>query len=72
VSKASREDFVGMLMIAAAVHMQVQNALHMGWVDYCAALITAKRMQQDIDGRTLVVHNGDVSYAECAHKLLPA
>lgn len=45
--------------------MQVQNALHMGWVNYCAALITAKRMQEDIDGRTLIVHNGDVSYAEC-------
>ncbi|CAL8470701.1 g10243 [Coccomyxa elongata] len=43
---------------------EVQNALHMGWVNYCAALITAKRMQEDIDGRTLIVHNGDVSYAE--------
>jgi hypothetical protein len=49
----------------AVLCVQVQNALHMGWVDYCAALITAKRMQEDIDGRTLIVHNGDVSYAEC-------
>ncbi len=48
------------------LRVQVQNALHMGWVDYCAALITAKRMQEDIDGRTLIVHNGDVSYAQCA------
>ena len=49
----------------AVLHVQVQNALHMGWVDYCAALVTAKRMQEDIDGRTLIIHNGDVSYAEC-------
>ena len=40
------------------------NALHMGWVEYCAALATARRMAADMDGRTLVVHNGDVSYAE--------
>jgi uncharacterized protein YdeI (YjbR/CyaY-like superfamily) len=46
------------------VNAQVQNALHMGWVDYCAALYTARRMQDDIDGRTLIMHNGDVSYAE--------
>lgn len=44
--------------------MQVQNAVHMGWVDYCAALYTARRMQDDISGRTLIIHNGDVSYAE--------
>ena len=44
--------------------VQVLNALHMGWVEYCAALATARRMAADMDGRTLVVHNGDVSYAE--------
>ena len=44
--------------------LQVLNALHMGWVEYCAALATARRMAADMDGRTLVVHNGDVSYAE--------
>ena len=37
----------------------------MGWAEYCAALVTAARMGDDMDGRTLVVHNGDVSYAEC-------
>ena len=36
----------------------------MGWVEYCAALRTAQRMAGDMEGRTLVVHNGDVSYAE--------
>ena len=44
--------------------LQVGNALHMGWVEYCAALSTARQMAADMDGRTLVVHNGDVSYAE--------
>ena len=44
--------------------LQVRNALHMGWVEYCAALRTAQRMAGNMDGRTLVVHNGDVSYAE--------
>ena len=44
--------------------LQVLNSLHMGWVEYCAALATARRMAADMDGRTLVVHNGDVSYAE--------
>ena len=45
----------------------MQNALHMGWAEYCAALVTALRMREDIAGRTLLIHNGDVSYAECAH-----
>jgi hypothetical protein len=49
----------------------VQNALHMGWAEYCAALYTAVRMREDIGGRTLLVHNGDVSYAECGAPALP-
>lgn len=49
--------------------MQVGAALHMGWVEYCAARVTAARMAADMDanpGTSLVVHNGDISYAECA------
>ena len=41
----------------------------MGWVEYCAARGTAARMAADMDanpGTSLVVHNGDISYAECA------
>ncbi|CAK0782920.1 hypothetical protein CVIRNUC_006115 [Coccomyxa viridis] len=48
----------------AEIKQEVRNALHMGWVEYCAALRTAQRMAGDMEGRTLVVHNGDVSYAE--------
>jgi len=44
----------------------VLAAVHMGFVEYCAARITAARMADDVGGRTLVVHNGDISYAECA------
>ena len=54
----------GILDILVGLGCQVQNALHMGWAEYCAALVTAARMGDDMDGRTLVVHNGDVSYAE--------
>ena len=33
--------------------LQVLNALHVGWVEYCAALRTAQRMAGDMEGRTL-------------------
>ena len=45
---------------------QVRAALHMGWIEYCAARVTAARMAADTGGRSLIVHNGDISYAECA------
>ena len=53
---------------------QVGAALHMGWVEYCAARVTAARMAADMDanpGTSLVVHNGDISYAECVFACLP-
>ena len=61
----------GFLSSAASMHLpcmraQVQNAIHMGWAEYCAALVTATRMREDMQGRTLLIHNGDISYAECA------
>ena len=50
--------------------LQVLNALHMGWVEYCAALRTAKRMAGDMDWHTLrqLPHPYDLKHAgaECA------
>ncbi|KAK9845224.1 hypothetical protein WJX81_000461 [Elliptochloris bilobata] len=51
----------------AEVQAEVGAALHMGWVEYCAARATAARMAADMDAHprtSLIVHNGDISYAE--------
>ena len=56
---------MGVSMHCLHARAQVRNAIHMGWAEYCAALVTATRMREDMQGRTLLVHNGDVSYAEC-------
>ena len=37
-------------------HLQVLNALHMGWVEYRAALRTAQRMAGDMEGRSIFVN----------------
>lgn len=50
---------------------QVRAALHMGWIEYCAARVTAARMSADTAGRSLIIHNGDISYAECAALVVP-
>ena len=46
---------------ADAACTQIDNALNQNWDQPCGALATARAMAQDMQNRTLIVHNGDLS-----------
>jgi len=45
--------------------MQFDNAWEGNWLSFCAAREVANAMIADPNKGTLLVHNGDISYAQC-------
>ena len=47
------------------VCVQFDNAWEGNWLSFCAAREVANAMIADPNKGTLLVHNGDISYAQC-------
>jgi len=45
--------------------VQFDNAWEGNWLSFCAAREVANAMIADPNKGTLLVHNGDISYAQC-------